>query len=153
MTVMMPTVKTPIHKLPQKWREEAAMSYAELAVNQCAAELEAALADMTNLDELVKELRAMGYPRDCIHPDDEHIFDKIADRIQSALVTQAAHQWQPIETAPKDGTEVIILEDGSLYKAFWCNTSSRFNSNHIKGHHRATHWTPLPPAPTPKSHD
>lgn len=72
-------------------------------------------------------------------------------------------EWQPIETAPKDGTPVLLFEwrgdpweepeanifvgewdhhrDGELYKTQWvCTEYEAFN-------HNPTHWMPLPPPP------
>jgi len=61
-------------------------------------------------------------------------------------------QWQPIKTAPKDGTEVALLfphEDEIFGKAFprvragaWCN--STWSLPHF---YAPTHWHPLPESP------
>ena len=61
-------------------------------------------------------------------------------------------EWQPIETAPKDGTDFLAYSDAcNVYGvAYWntfhhagylvCNDSARDFFN-------PTHWMPLPPPP------
>lgn len=60
-------------------------------------------------------------------------------------------EWQPIETAPRDGTPVLAATSRSQYVA-WNNGRSdmwvfvddgRGNSFFF----RPTHWMPLPPPP------
>jgi hypothetical protein len=72
--------------------------------------------------------------------------------------------WQPIETAPKDGTKILILDrDGDIEISEWYQSfhdeyvqldngfyrketkiwSQGWNGNG----HRATHWMPLPEKP------
>ena len=54
--------------------------------------------------------------------------------------------WQPIETAPKDGTEILVVEpDGEMYVAFW----NIYESLWFYGVDLCvpTHWMPLPQPP------
>lgn len=70
-------------------------------------------------------------------------------------------EWQPIETAPKDGTEIIIFgadtgmgpndephtSRGVVTMAFWFKPWGgweTFNGAWVLG---ATYWLPLPPPP------
>jgi len=61
--------------------------------------------------------------------------------------------WQPIETAPKDGRRVIAVQpsgyvlilhfyDNHAGSAFWRN-----NAEQEKPYWTPTHWMPLPAAP------
>lgn len=87
---------------------------------------------------------------------------------RAGLASQAQQsQWMPIETAPRDGT-VIIVWDGytgfgsTVGAAYWSKevlyredlcildepAGWRWSSDNSKnGMARATHWMPLPPAP------
>lgn len=58
--------------------------------------------------------------------------------------------WQTIETAPKDGTEVLMHIPSEAMRAFWCSDLKRWVLSHPR--HReygddALAWMPLP-APT-----
>lgn len=63
-------------------------------------------------------------------------------------------EWQPIETAPKDGTAVLgattDLFDGGCEVVFWDDDREMWGTNDgpyfFKG--RFTHWMPLPEPPT-----
>lgn len=62
--------------------------------------------------------------------------------------------WQPVETAPRDGTRVLLFGpfDGdapALYVGWWdddedCWRASRFD---LLAWLDPTHWMPLPPQP------
>lgn len=54
--------------------------------------------------------------------------------------------WSPIETAPRDGTELLLYGDGSCVIGHWSGSSwddGDFRSR-ITG---LTHWMDLPPGP------
>ena len=56
-----------------------------------------------------------------------------------------AHQWQPIETAPKDGTEILVLDINKVvFHVLWADywmTVWEFSEVDAK------YWMPLPPEP------
>lgn len=72
-------------------------------------------------------------------------------------------EWQPIETAPKDGLQYILVTAGrGVWVAHWCPVapsgyrfdqpwrSVMLNHYHIAPTARylpPTHWMPLPPPP------
>lgn len=73
---------------------------------------------------------------------------------QSLLTTIAAleaqlPQWQPIETAPKDGTMVLIAWAGGGYPrtSRWLHNSQGWAVATTQTLD-PTHWMPLPPSPT-----
>ena len=62
--------------------------------------------------------------------------------------------WQPIETAPKDGTQVDVWcpELGGGYRVAdaWVDHAGNWRcyfDNNVRWAHQPTHWRPLPPAP------
>jgi hypothetical protein len=70
-------------------------------------------------------------------------------------------QWQPIETAPRDGTAVLLTDGFDVAVARWEDTGMRFQnlawvvSRYIDGEYNSTvdfddptHWMPLPPKPS-----
>lgn len=72
---------------------------------------------------------------------------KIQHRAATAALEQAV-QWQPIETAPKDKTVVLValIKDGKV----WRVSEASFNGlgwydKGGKACHWRTHWIPLPP--------
>lgn len=64
-------------------------------------------------------------------------------------------EWQPVETAPTDGTDVIVADPDRL-SAEWhiftarCVDGRWFRSNiaSLPSTVRPTHWMPLPEPPT-----
>lgn len=75
-------------------------------------------------------------------------------------------EWQPIATAPKNGTAILLTDGyGSTAVARWddqsfpgvCKENSRWAISdwhndpiHLRGGYRATHWMPLPAPPKGK---
>ena len=61
---------------------------------------------------------------------------------------KAAPEWQPIETAPKDGTRVLVVEEGECHVAWfvvapgvgWVRAADDYNIVM-----EPTHWQVLPP--------
>lgn len=74
--------------------------------------------------------------------------------------TLAAQQWQPIETAPKDGTAILVYDEGAalvtweVYRrhqeehADWCLMDSwQDEQGGYSTVNHPTHWMPLPEPP------
>jgi len=76
-------------------------------------------------------------------------------------------EWQPIETAPKDGKDILLTDGKSVTTASWCNGEQSWEYNEREpcwvfyrceddyysvyfNNDWATHWMPLP-APRPKA--
>lgn len=73
-------------------------------------------------------------------------------------LTQELGAWQPIETAPKDGTNILLVNrKGNMAtglwvvngasKGWWLRGGNEPNT-FFNGHHGPTHWMPLPKPPT-----
>ncbi len=73
------------------------------------------------------------------------------------------NEWQPIETAPIDGTEILLkiplqweepqgrIGSGDYVSAYWYDESSDFWMNRLGNCislYRPTHWMPLPKPPS-----
>ena len=69
-------------------------------------------------------------------------------------------EWQPIETAPRDGTTILVWQKGSVEFArwntgpwnkmprpFWDGTLAALWGKMTARNHPPTHWMPLPPPP------
>lgn len=60
-------------------------------------------------------------------------------------------QWQPIETAPTDGTEVLVLIKPKVIRLGWFFAPSSRTQGWADESSRPitpTHWMPLPEPPT-----
>ena len=62
--------------------------------------------------------------------------------------------WQPIETAPKDGTLILVWDGRQAFSGFWGRVSHPLNplgwvGGHCQINHitQPTHWMPLPSPP------
>lgn len=63
-------------------------------------------------------------------------------------MSEAWPKWRPIETAPKDGTKVVVYDEGDVWIAYWYRTSPQlFGWWAIDHGVNPTHWLPLPPPP------
>lgn len=75
------------------------------------------------------------------------------------------HGWQPIETAPRDGTEILLGYAGSHSCAgywmgdpalnYWNETGWFWTGANVITEHpdSPTHWQPLPPPPEERRDD
>jgi hypothetical protein len=86
-----------------------------------------------------------------IHEDSlMDLCDKMADRIEALEAEntrlRAAMEWQPIETAPKDGKSILaLLSNGEVFRVIWFGIGWHASSD--IGFVSPTHWKPLPAAP------
>lgn len=112
---------------------------------------------VAKLRELVAVLRERTWLSPLSAQEMNHRDRWLADQIE-AILTET---WQPIETAPKDGTRVLISCDHGEFIAYWSDNAS------LERCHRGpawqifdcedcwyswaveepTHWMPLPKSP------
>jgi hypothetical protein len=78
--------------------------------------------------------------------------------VEAAMLARIAQQpeWQAIETAPKDGTFILLLDENQPSAVYliarwrldcWRGQRTLSGKSIIWG--EATHWMPLPPPPEP----
>lgn len=120
---------------------------------------------MSTRDELIASLRLAANGAGSLKTDrgDYGLLDEAADALQ-------AQGWRSIETAPKDGTEVLIWNDEGHEIASWGDHEddgsdqpghdegwigtfafpgrSWGNSMQWEAQGQPSHWMPLPPPPT-----
>jgi hypothetical protein len=88
--------------------------------------------------------------------------DRLAWRVWQAATRAAVPAWQTIETAPKDGTNVLLLNRaGNMACGMWMESRGLGTGWFLRGgggpdlffndHYGPTHWMPLPAAPEVES--
>lgn len=110
---------------------------------------------ITRLKEELREARkqanisfAFKFP-----PIDMPTPEKIAESLKFALGRRLAAEWQPIETAPKDGSWVLLGRFDGMWATtavcFWSNQGWQCQIGMITTHGlpEATHWMSLPARP------
>lgn len=89
----------------------------------------------------------------------DHKFESVLDEFEEAVLGRS--EWQPIETAPKDGEKILLgyfpepAYDGAIVGescevAFWHGTHKKWCSRTLlnaEGYFSPTHWMPLPRPP------
>lgn len=56
-------------------------------------------------------------------------------------------EWQPIATAPRDGTSVLIAVDGLVHLGRWFGGAKWQIADRAFDARSPTHWLPLPAPP------
>lgn len=88
-----------------------------------------------------------------------YIHSTLCNRIESLEKQHDQFTWQPLDSAPKDGTHILVgynnlreCETNLVYEAIWNERQQLFTSlNGFIIHSDATHWMPLP-LPPAKEH-
>jgi len=53
-------------------------------------------------------------------------------------------EWQPIESAPKDGTRILMWDTFSVFEGLW---NGSWQTASLSTRAWVSHWMPLPPPP------
>ena len=93
---------------------------------------------------------------------DNHMQAIKIEKLQAELAAlKAAQEWRGMESAPKDGTFVLVIDSeyGDHGGAFVARYTEAFsgswliNTSHVPHVVYPTHWMPLPTPPQEQSHD
>ena len=110
--------------------------------------------DMKAVDDLKREvIDYIAGPWSKDQPENEGFVGAIAATVDYLFRRNLIPQWQPIETAPRDGTPVIVMRDGingaSVRSAFCLGTIDYWYNFPKKTTMawKPTHWMPLSPSP------
>ena len=79
-------------------------------------------------------------------PDEAAFLTQILARIRK-LESQTA--WQPIETAPKDGTRILLADSSVAADGYFDYLLNKGNGSWVWPYvkREPTHWKPMPPHP------
>jgi hypothetical protein len=58
-----------------------------------------------------------------------------------------APRWLPIETAPKDGTEILLTDGHYKRTGYWARRIEAWSIDTVVSLNMPTHWMPLPEPP------
>jgi hypothetical protein len=72
---------------------------------------------------------------------------ELAARAEKAEATRVGG-WQPIASAPKDGTEVLLTDGRYKRAGYWARRIECWSIDCVVDVPAPTHWMPLPPAPS-----
>ena len=76
----------------------------------------------------------------CDKVNEDDLFDQLQEANKRIAELEALTQWQPIETAPKDGNWIICTSTSSIF--VWFSLDDGYYGNT-----EPTHWKPLPEPP------
>lgn len=78
----------------------------------------------------------------------------VVDHLPAIIAALRAQEWMPIETAPRDGTKVLLwpgyLMGGDPMTGWWARLARKWVAAGEPFDSQPTHWRPLP---TPPAHD
>lgn len=87
----------------------------------------------------------------------EGLPERLTDQCADAGSLPALAGWQPIETAPKDGTVILACDEwGGMFVVKWtaCGPKGQWDLTEVGSYATdawpssdPTHWMPLPPPP------
>ena len=134
----------------QRWALEAASPVVPVGVSR---------------ETLLKAVRPVLDRHPMIDSSQSHKLDIQAGWVADAIIAALRPTdtgWRDIATAPRDGTMILVAYDDSaartgrlegprerVYEAGWDEQQATFAArNGFLLHSAATHWMPLPPAPT-----
>ena len=108
---------------------------------------------MSDTKDLIGLLRHMA----ALKLDDKSLCAEAADELERLRAEVATRQWRPIETAPKDGTLIMLTRPKAVWVGKYIEVygsgyvpdekwhSHLLNHDHMSERYgKPTHWMPLP---------
>lgn len=97
---------------------------------------------------VMEDMRLLARPH--MLTEDYEKYRRAYTAIERAFSELEARQWRGMESAPKDGTEVLLHKEGRRYVARWIHSEAMGPVWATPDGHvifRATEWTTLPTPP------
>lgn len=88
--------------------------------------------------------------RDGQHDERGHVLHALLGARAALAAIEAADGWQPIETAPKNGTALLVGHEQAVFDAWWNGSAwvdGTTNFFDDENEFSPTHWRPLPAPP------
>ena len=116
------------------------MTYPDDVVERAAAGVHAAMCP---------DGEAAGFTFDKSNATHKQYCRRVARLVLQTLPPPAGVEWRAIETAPKDGTPILVWDGESSVTCFWCKCSQHWAlvSENCSEWQDVTHWAPLPQPP------
>jgi hypothetical protein len=87
-------------------------------------------------------------------PTEEAAKAAAQSHFDAAIASVLEDDWQTMETAPRDGTNILLAEDGVTSEAYWSESgmgwwaANTHHTDYVDGQiYAPTHWRPLPSPP------
>lgn len=111
------------------------------------------------IEECERGVREVGLSEDnCSELYDIEAANEVMAHAAAAIrALMAEREWRPIESAPRDGTEILcwpgLRKPETAVTGAWLDTRGGpcwvdLGVGHHNGYWRPTHWLPLPKGPT-----
>lgn len=126
----------------------------------------------TTVERVTRAIERAGFEWKSANGGDDASFADIPEEVFARAAIAAMPGWQPIASAPKDGTEIILGDHGGSYAGYWSTAECRRIPSSSEGNwfdecdrgnevcarpSRPIHWMPMPdppalsdPAPAPR---
>lgn len=102
------------------------------------------------IEETIKDFETWLTDCDCQNARKYGVnYERRIRTIRKALTAYKKMQWQPIETAPRDGTLILIrINKQWIASARWIKTPKGECWDYGLSETKPTHWMPLPEQPS-----
>ena len=109
-------------------------------------------------EKLRKHYCVIPSPREMAEAAPDKFANETADAIDALLAElkalKAEREWRPIETAPKDGTRILLAYKGGIQQGYWLDNSDKQwpwsgwkicdQQVPVNSYHKPEAWMPIP---------